>query len=488
MFKYSAITTKGLEAINASVKEGDQIKITRLVYGDGELEGLKNKTSIDEIKSLLRQQTRLKSEKCTLKVFKFEKNEKDLSGAVDVLKVVGVINPESVENDFFAREGGIYAEYKNEEILLAYYISVDYLAEEKKDVASYISKMVLEGRPHYWTINLSMSEASNLSYVFDTDFSLPTIIPVKTDEGYNIEINDHLGKKQIFIKHGKPFTITKTYVSVEEMNSDFENPDVLEGEFVVIENGDLEDPDNSKLYLKTETAFKFITDLSGAQGFTGPQGVGISKIEYTESLKDDDYNVAKVELTDGSVYQFKIKNGKTGDIDDLTSLPSVDTLQPEDVMLVGVNDHGTKISAPAIFNLFFPVGVTYVQYPQQASPNDLWGEFSTWEVIDYDGAFFRAEGGRSKTFIEESEDLVKQSEGLPNIDGTLYFDISTSGTSGYGALSDTYYNNTSGIIGIGGVGKMAILKINASKSNPIYGKSDHVTPENYTMRIWKRTA
>lgn len=28
----------------------------------------------------------------------------------------------------------------------------------------------------------------------------------------------------------------------------------------------------------------------------------------------------------------------------------------------------------------------------------------------------------------------------------------------------------------------------AARSNAIYGASDHVTPENYTIRIWKRTA
>ena len=39
---------------------------------------------------------------------------------------------------------------------------------------------------------------------------------------------------------------------------------------------------------------------------------------------------------------------------------------------------------------------------------DLWGAFSTWEVINYDGAFFRAEGTNANAFIGKSDVLVKQ--------------------------------------------------------------------------------
>ena len=52
------------------------------------------------------------------------------------------------------------------------------------------------------------------------------------------------------------------------------------------------------------------------------------------------------------------------------------------------------------FDLIWPVGVTYTQYPGQKSPMDMWGEFSTWEVVKYGGAFFRTEGGNAKDFLE----------------------------------------------------------------------------------------
>lgn len=80
-------------------------------------------------------------------------------------------------------------------------------------------------------------------------------------------------------ERGQPFQIAKTYPTIEAMNNDFSNPNVLEGQFVII-SSNIEETDNAKLYLKGETEFSFITDLSGAsgiQGEPGPQGIGIKK-------------------------------------------------------------------------------------------------------------------------------------------------------------------------------------------------------------------
>lgn len=71
---------------------------------------------------------------------------------------------------------------------------------------------------------------------------------------------------------GKPFTVAKTYASVSEMNLDFDNPNLDEGDFVMIASN-VEDADNAKLYVKSENAFTFITDLSGSQGIQGERGI-----------------------------------------------------------------------------------------------------------------------------------------------------------------------------------------------------------------------
>ena len=70
-------------------------------------------------------------------------------------------------------------------------------------------------------------------------------------------------------KDGKDFSIYKTYSSIEAMNNDILN--VPEGNFVIIASS-VEDEDNSKLFVKGESKFSFITDLSGAAGMKGEQG------------------------------------------------------------------------------------------------------------------------------------------------------------------------------------------------------------------------
>ena len=71
---------------------------------------------------------------------------------------------------------------------------------------------------------------------------------------------------------GDAFAIVKVYSSVADMNKDFSGTDVKEGQFVIIDTGNVNDEDNAKLYVKGKTAFKFLTDLSGAQGIQGPKG------------------------------------------------------------------------------------------------------------------------------------------------------------------------------------------------------------------------
>lgn len=71
---------------------------------------------------------------------------------------------------------------------------------------------------------------------------------------------------------GEPFQIRKIYSSVDEMEADYNNPGIEEGDFVLINTDDVSDPDNAKIYVKGPTGWQFVTDLSGAQGIQGPQG------------------------------------------------------------------------------------------------------------------------------------------------------------------------------------------------------------------------
>lgn len=75
---------------------------------------------------------------------------------------------------------------------------------------------------------------------------------------------------------GKSFKIMKTYTSVAEMISDYDTGDVEVGEFVWINTGNVEDSDDSKLYLKTDTEWQLVGDLSGNRGIQGESAYEIA--------------------------------------------------------------------------------------------------------------------------------------------------------------------------------------------------------------------
>lgn len=73
---------------------------------------------------------------------------------------------------------------------------------------------------------------------------------------------------------GDPFSIAKTYATIVAMVADYDNMNV--NDFVMI-SGDISDPDNAKLFVKTDTEdptlkWHFVTDFSGATGIQGPAG------------------------------------------------------------------------------------------------------------------------------------------------------------------------------------------------------------------------
>ena len=72
--------------------------------------------------------------------------------------------------------------------------------------------------------------------------------------------------------NGKDFSISKIYGSVAEMHAGFATDNVEYGQFVLINTGDVEDPDNAKMFVKKEGGYSYLTDLSGSAGIQGPAG------------------------------------------------------------------------------------------------------------------------------------------------------------------------------------------------------------------------
>lgn len=153
------------------------------------------------------------------------------------------------------------------------------------------------------------------------------------------------------------------------------------------------------------------------------------------------------------------------------------------------------ITLQTAFNAAHPVGCTYVQFPQQDDPATLFnknGVQSTWQVINYGGAFFRAAGGNAEAFKTKTDDLILQSSALPNITGVLNGKSVEAGMGGgsvdftrSGALN--YKSAKKQRTGGSNYGNVLIeISIDASDSNPVYGRRDEVAPQNYTIRVWKR--
>ena len=178
--------------------------------------------------------------------------------------------------------------------------------------------------------------------------------------------------------------------------------------------------------------------------------------------------------------------------------------------LSGIEESGNASIYKTMFDLVRPIGDTYVQYPQQASPNELWGDISTWEVVNYNGAFFRASGGNAAAFIEKSGVLSKQAgQNLSHRHG-----FTPKGTIDYitlaGGIGVTarYLLNKSGIVRYGpdthhwtvkggdaGPTDRVVI-VDASHAHNFSGSADSTDysggsecrPDNYTIRVWKRTA
>lgn len=102
---------------------------------------------------------------------------------------------------------------------------------------------------------------------------------------------------------GVPFEFYEIYHSILDMKEDKDNIPLKS--FLLINTNDVEDPDNSKMYIRTDeeaSGFRFLNDLSGAAGIQGPQGPqGIQGIQGERGPKGDPGVSYLEELTDVSL-------------------------------------------------------------------------------------------------------------------------------------------------------------------------------------------
>ena len=208
------------------------------------------------------------------------------------------------------------------------------------------------------------------------------------------------------------------------------------------------------------------------------------------------------------------------DVSDIT----VNKTAGDDGQVIGKEDgkvkwvNVTDVNGKAIIDMVWPIGVIYTQYPQQKSPQELFPN-TTWEEVNYSGAFFRASGGNAAAFNggKQGSQNKEHSHGMDSAGGHQHdrgnMEItgqiagapcnSTHFSSeyakgafnlvgwGYGKTQGVNWNPDSSLIADFAASRTwtGNTSTNGSHSHTVYSEGGNESrPENYTICIWKRTA
>ena len=246
-------------------------------------------------------------------------------------------------------------------------------------------------------------------------------------------------KKTDTVLRPEAFSIYRTYVSIDEMNADLQN--VAEGKFVLINTGDVENPDNAKLYVRGASSFEYLVDMSGAIGFTGKtpdlsigtvtEG-GEMAVTISPDGTDDDGN-PKYKLN------FVIRRGPQG-FTPLIEIGTVTTGLPgTDASAEIVDDGTTEEGAPKKkLNLTVPRGDTgsvdnvYLTREIDHIPTET-------DLTYQDGEETKAYPIGAEVYYRESPDADAEFYKLYNItDGKAVWDKSGKGGGGDGIVYPTF--------------------------------------------------
>lgn len=257
-------------------------------------------------------------------------------------------------------------------------------------------------------------------------------------------------KTDIYTK-GDAFSIKKVYVSVAEMEADKGNPDIAEGDFALVNTGDVEDPDNAKLYVKAAGDYEFLVDMSGAIGFTGktPQfsmgtvttlEAGVSAIVTVSDDGTDDGGNPKYKIN------FAIPRGNPGApfrvSGEYATLEALKSAVPD----------GSAVDG------FMAVG-TEAPYDYYAWVNGEWvsqGKIGGMDEAPTDG---KAYGRKNGDWAEVPEHLNLTSENLNDINGAGF--ATQKSPTDYTSPENNYPINENGAL--------IFANANYGHSNQIYG-------------------
>ena len=99
--------------------------------------------------------------------------------------------------------------------------------------------------------------------------------------------DEHNAVFDFSIPRGDPFQIKKSYDTIEDMNNDYDNPDINVGDLVCVADG----TNNATVYIKGDEEFVFFLEFTNPQGIKGEPG---AKGEKGDPFEYEDFTPAQL--------------------------------------------------------------------------------------------------------------------------------------------------------------------------------------------------
>ena len=282
MFQFAGITKKGVELL-AEASDGKVFKFTRMEYGDGFQEGLKNIVSDADtiekwkkglVETLETAETKKEVKELFLDVVGLVNKRADIgiystSTDSNITTVVGKLLHSSIIQNFNARELGVFAKVdEGEEKLFAYFSAVDFLSGEINDTSDFISASELQGQDHRVSVELATGHATDFVIEYNPDvFVTKQELDSEVKKIVDKEIGDIDFSNIIQFDH---------VVDSNESFLEWANCSDMSMKTVLIKSGTWTLSDKMINCLKTGT--KYIFGLPGAKlRFNYQKGIGVGE-------------------------------------------------------------------------------------------------------------------------------------------------------------------------------------------------------------------
>lgn len=165
---------------------------------------------------------------------------------------------------------------------------------------------------------------------------------------------------------------------------------------------------NSSIATNTANFLGTYSTLAEIEAIPNPTNNDYAFLETADTAGNNVYDRYKYNAEDGEwLFEYELNNSsftaeQWATINSGLTQTSVENLVDSEIT--------EALTSPTlkqpIFDFIHPIGETYTQYPEQIDPVTLYnqgGVQSTWILLDYGGAFFRAEGGNALAFNNSKE-------------------------------------------------------------------------------------